>query len=251
MLRSHRTFGLFFIISALLFTACSAAGSHTPTTNPQAIYTSAAQTVGAELTQSGALTPSVTFTPTATQTQTQVTVSTTAAPTETIAASTQPPTSSPTTAKLPDRAEFVSQAVADGTKFSPGQTIKMSWVIKNIGTTNWTTSYTARYYAGDFSGTVSTVALPKEIKPGEQLQINVDFTVPDTLGKKSSIWVLQNANGINFYPFYLNIDIIAATPTQTPPPATSTFTPQPTATITPTSEPSTTPTTTTTASTSP
>lgn len=232
MLRSVKYIGLVFITGALLFTACSVGGARTPTTDPQAVYTSAAQTVGAELTRSGALTPSATLTPTITETKTAV--PTTAAPTATTPAPTQPPSNTPTTAKLPDRAEFVSQAIADGARFSPGQTIKMSWVIKNIGTTTWTTAYTARFYAGDLMGAVTTVVFTKEIKPGDKLELAVDFTAPDTLGHKSSIWVLQNANGVNFYPFYLNIEIVAAPPTNTPAPATSTSTPEPTFTITPT-----------------
>jgi hypothetical protein len=105
-------------------------------------------------------------------------------------------------------------------------------VIKNIGTTNWTTAYTARFYAGDLMNAVTTVIFTKEIKPGEKVEIAVDFTAPDSLGKKSSIWVLQNATGVNFYPFYLNIEIVAAPPTNSPEPATSTSTPQPTETIT-------------------
>src|SRR5450759_2337386 len=97
MLRSVKYIGLVFITGALLFTACSVGGARTPTTDPQAVYTSAAQTVGAELTRSGALTPSATLTPTITETKTAV--PTTAAPTATTPALTQPPSNTPTTCK--------------------------------------------------------------------------------------------------------------------------------------------------------
>jgi hypothetical protein len=243
MFRTLRYIGIVFIMGALLFTACSVGGVRTPTTDPQAIYTSAAKTVGAELTQSGALTPSATFTTTITETETTVPTSVTVAPTvntPTLAA-TQPSIGTPTIANVPDKAEFVSQAVADGTKFNPGNTIAMKWVIKNIGTTTWTTAYTAKFYAGDQMSAAPTFAFTQAIKPGDTIEVAVNFTAPNSLGKKSSIWVLQNANGINFYPFYLNIEIVAAPPTKTPVPPTITPTPQPTSTITTTPQPSITP----------
>jgi hypothetical protein len=210
MHRSMKFAGMIFILAALVLSACGILGGNpTPTEDPYARYTAAAQTVGVEFTRESALTPSATVTPTITATETPL--PTTAVPTATIPTSTQSPAPTATRATIPDKAELFSQSISDGAKFVPGQPIKMTWVIRNIGSTTWTSAYSIRFYAGDLMGAPASVAIITAIKPGEKLEVVIDFITPDAAGPKSSIWVLQNPDGVNFYPFNLDIEVVAGT----------------------------------------
>jgi hypothetical protein len=255
MFRPVKFFAWLSLAAVLALAACSAA---TPTPNSNTVYTQAAGTVAAELTQSVYLTPSATATATVADTDTPAAATAdTTTPTDTTPVSTTPvliPTTEDTAtlAAVPDRAEFVSQTIADGTTFNGGNTIKMTWTLKNIGTTTWTTAYTARYYAGDQMGAPASVALSTSVAPGAQIDIVVNFVAPSDGGAKRSIWVLQNPDGVNFYNFYLDVKVIAATATSIPPTATkvpaatATQAPtdtQPAATVAPTAAPTVAPTT--------
>ena len=241
MFRSLKVFILLFLTVMLALSACSLGGATTPTTDANAIYTAAAETVGVELTRSVNLTPSLTATSTVADTATLA--PTTSVPTDMTPVGTTPAftaTIAPTMTlpSSPDKAEYVSQAIADGTSFNAGDAIKMTWKIKNVGTTTWTTAYTAKFFAGDQMGAPASVAFSTSVKPGATLDIVVNFVAPSAAGAKRSIWVVQNPDGVNFYNFYVDIKVIGATATKVPPTATKapaatqTFTPQPTATVT-------------------
>jgi hypothetical protein len=227
--------------SLLVLVACTPAATGTPTPDANAVYTQAAGTVQAALTQSGALTPSATATTAPTNTP-----EATAAPTlaETAASPAAPmtpiPVSTATKAGLPDKAQYVGQGIADDTKFDPGAPFTITWTVKNTGTTTWTTKYLLRFYSGDQMGAPATVAFPKEVKPGENVDLSVNMSAPASSGTFISNWVLTNADGSNFYPLYIQIKVgnaptatvTSAAPTDTPVPATSvpSATPEPSVT---------------------
>jgi hypothetical protein len=211
----------------LSLAACNGAKS-TPTPNAEAVYTQAAQTVQAGLTQTAAVLPSNTPTdtpmPTSTVTPTQeVTQTSAVSPTNTVA----PTTSHPTTA---DKAEWISQNPADGTVVNPNQPFNMVWTVKNTGTTTWNTSYQLRYYLSEanlrFSG--SDIKFPKEVKPGETIDLTVPMRAPTSTGDYTTIWVLTNDQGVNFYTVTLTIKVAGAAATNTTAAtATTTFTATP------------------------
>ena len=128
MFRSVKLLAWLSLAAVLALAAC---GKATPTPNSDTIYTQAAGTVAAELTQSIILTPSGTPTATAADTDTPAAATAdTTVPTDTTPVSTTPvliPTTEATAtlAPVPDRAEFVSQTIADGTTFNGGNTIKI------------------------------------------------------------------------------------------------------------------------------
>jgi hypothetical protein len=185
--------------------------------------TSVQQTVYANLTSAAALTPSATITPTVTETL----VSTTSAPSTLTPSLTSASTS--TRSSLADKAELANQSPADQSKFNPGAPIKVTWTFKNVGTTTWTTDYSAKFWSDDLMGSPDTVHFSKEVKPNDTIDITMNFKAPSTIGSDKSSWWLQNADGVNFFPFYIAIEVVSALPT--PPTATDTVVPTVTATI--------------------
>ena len=99
-----------------------------------AIYTAAANTVQAELTNAALLTPSATATLPATET-----------PTPTLNISPTPqfsltPAITATTGQLMDKAEFIQQSVADNTNFTAGTTFRVVWTLRILVQQNGLTS---------------------------------------------------------------------------------------------------------------
>jgi len=204
------------LISLTLITASCSSVESTPTLNPEAVYTQAAQTVQAGLTQTAALMPTNTATvtpvPTSTATATpEVSPTTAASPANTIA----PTIPQSSTA---DKASWVSQNPADGTVVYPGQEFTMVWTVKNIGTTTWNSNYQLRYYLTDATlrFSASDIKFPREVKPGENVDLAVNMKAPATGGDYTTIWVMTNDHGVNFYTLTLSIKVSGAAATITP-----------------------------------
>jgi hypothetical protein len=202
--------GLIFILSS-----CQPKTAATPTVAPEAIYTSAAQTVAVQLTEAAKNNPSTTPTQTNTATQTV-----TSKPSATIAKTTAVPlaVASMTLPVTQDRVEWISQVPADGTVMSPNAAFKVSWTIKNVGQSTWTTGFSIRHFSGDRMGVGLTGAysFPKQVLPGETVTLTIDFIAPPQTGDYKSTWVLTNQDGSNFYPVYIEMKV--GTPSATPTP---------------------------------
>jgi hypothetical protein len=183
-----------FAILAVSLTACASA---TPTEDPAVRFTQIASTVQAELTRVAALTPSAT--PTLSITATSTALPATFTPTG--------PTPKPTNTPFPttnpsnlNNSKFVADVtIPDGTVVKAGSTFTKTWRFSNTGKTTWTKEYELIYIEGvaGAKGAYS-VYLPKEVKPGETLDISVNFTAPSSKGDYRSKWILYSADG---YPF--------------------------------------------------
>ncbi|MFZ5857772.1 MAG: NBR1-Ig-like domain-containing protein [Chloroflexota bacterium] len=98
-----------------------------------------------------------------------------------------------------DAAQFVADVtVPDGAVYAPGATFKKTWRLKNIGTCTWTTGYSLVYASGEKMGTVTAVALPSNVAPGQTVDVSVDLTAPASAGKYRGNWQLANASGVKF-----------------------------------------------------
>jgi hypothetical protein len=225
-------------LNLLLLVSCSLGGAAGNATDPNVIYTSAAQTVAVQLTANAALHPSPTGlsnpaaisspvnslpsleSPTSTAGSGGITA--TPAPVNTI-------TISPV---VNDRADWVSQNPTDGSVFSVNQSFSMTWVVKNSGQTTWNTNYQLRFFSGDRLGQGLPVSYPLqvEVKPGETIQLSIPMVAPLQPGEFTSNWVLTNQELLNFYPLFVTIKVTSATLTPTPT-LTMTITPTPTLTL--------------------
>lgn len=211
MLGNRKLVGGIFMAVLLLTTlaACSKADA-TPTNSPEMVYTQAAQTVAAGLTQTAVLMPSATSTPTLQPTNTPAP---TQAATATLSVSVTPLVQkSATSAKGPDKAEWVAQNPGDGTVLTAGQDFTLVWTVKNTGTTTWTTDYQLRYYLVEQSLRMGAgdIKLSKEVKPNESIDLSLSMKAPANGGEYTTIWVLTNKEGVNFYPLTFGFKVAAA-----------------------------------------
>ncbi|NLF52062.1 MAG: hypothetical protein GX577_13090 [Leptolinea sp.] len=210
------------IILGMLLAACSPAAPATPTTDPGAVYTMAAATVQAQLTQAALANPTA-EPPTATP-EPSLTPEPTAEPTQemalqptapfaalgpTVPASGLNPNLAPTQSqassagfKVGDYAEFQYNLPGDNTVYAPGIPFMGEVGFKNVGSVTWTTDYKFVFVGGaQFSG-ITTVPLLKAVSPGEKAIFNIAFKSPSTPTKESdnkegylSYWRLVNQSG--------------------------------------------------------
>lgn len=235
--------GLLLTAISLVMVACSGSNqpaNSTATVDANAIYTQAAETVQAEMSLTEAAQPTATETPTVAPTSTidptqaaaftattnavlqPASNTTPAAQTTPGAAGTGTPTGQPTAYKLPtatsavvatsapstgDKATLTAQAPADGTNMPKSASFDMHLTLKNTGTTTWTTAYRLAFFAGERMNSPADFNLPHDVKPGESVTLVFTLTAPDSAGEKTIIWVMQNADGANFYPVYLKLNV--------------------------------------------
>lgn len=179
----------------LILAACAPATPVEPTPDVNAVRTSAASTVIAELTLTAA---SFTATPLP---PTQTPVPTLALPTET---PTEVFTTDPTQAALgtpaslcDDYVYIADVTIPDGTSMTPGQEFVKTWKIKNNGDCTWGDGYSLIYSYGErMSG--DAVPLTVVVAPGQEADVSVNFKAPANIGEFVSAWQMVTPNGISF-----------------------------------------------------
>jgi len=182
------------LCSVVLLAACAPTAPKTPTVNPDDLITQAAGTVAVQLTQNAALTPSP-LPPTATIAPTN-TQAPTAVPATLPAAETKAPAATSASAQTKDAASFVEDVtIPDGTGAAPGVQFEKIWRIKNTGETTWTTAYSLNWVDGERMGSPDSIPMPKEVRPGETVDISVKLTAPAKSGSYQTFFRLRNAGG--------------------------------------------------------
>ena len=210
-------------IGLLLLGGCSfpkTAG--TPTLPPGAIYTAAAQTVAAVLTESA---PPATPTPASSPTAVVG-----AAPTETPTISPGTLTPAPTSAsgtKPCNMAYLVGDiTIPDGTLMLPGEKFTKTWRLRNTGSCAWTPDYALIFVRGFPMGAPEEVPMDTVVQPGESVDVSVDMVAPQDPGAYTGFWRLRAADGEVFglgrdkEVFWVQIVVVvptgAVSPTATP-----------------------------------
>jgi len=198
------------LLSLTILTACGG-NSGSPTPDANAIFTAAAVTVGAQLSQTAAAKPTSTNTPQPTNTpvptMTRGTAGTLPAlpgPGSTLGAGTAvalPGLATATRAVVAssgDKCEWVRNDPADGAVIDPSTGFDLIYTLKNTGTTTWTTNYKLRYYVGDYFTDGREFNLKEAVAPGSQGRAIADATAPSTKGTYKASFVLTNEQGVNF-----------------------------------------------------
>ena len=209
-MKTHKLFWFPLVaLFALILSACGGKPAE-PTPTPVDVSVAVANgiaTFAMGLTQTAFAQPTATFTP--------------IPPTNTLAATFAPfgsgtPAAQPTSTC--DVSAYINDVtVPDGTVMAPGQVFTKTWLVKNTGTCAWTATYKVGFGFGSPMSGVPT-AIGKAVTPGEQVQVSVSLTAPNTPGEVSGTWRLMNDKGA-FYGTYLTvvIKVVGATvPTSTP-----------------------------------
>jgi len=184
-----KTLRIISILSIAIFiiSACNLP-SNTATQDPNSpnvVFTAAALTVQASLTQTVPFsTPTL---PPPPPTNTAVTIPTTGVPLATIT-----PVSSPTA--VCDQALFVNDVtIPDGTVVEPGKGFKKTWRLRNTGACTWS-GYTLVFDSGE---SMSPVIDPiGTVAPGQEVDVSVSFTAPVAPGDYRSYWRIRNPSGV-------------------------------------------------------
>ena len=192
-------------LSILVLSACATA-VETPTQGPDinAIYTQAAQTASALMTQIAQSTATLPPTPLPTWTSVPATNTSvpTDAPTQALPTNTPLPsaTSVPTATPIPcNQAQFVKDVnVPDDTIFTPGADFTKTWRLKNIGSCTWTTGYDLVFASGERMDAARSVELTSSVAPGEFVDLSVGLSAPDEAGTYRGYWMLRDAQDKTF-----------------------------------------------------
>ena len=104
--------------------------------------------------------------------------------------------------------------IPDGTPMAPGQAFTKTWMVKNVGTCAWTPTFKLAFGGIGVAMSGQTAPIGKAVKPGEQIEVSVNLTAPNTSGDVQSYWKLQDDTGV-FFGTYLTVVIKVAGPTAT------------------------------------
>ncbi len=110
-----------------------------------------------------------------------------------------PAPASPVPVSSCDAMQFLGDVTyPDGSPITRNNTFVKTWRIKNIGDCSWTPSYAFVFVSGDSMSGPSTVALTRNVNPGETIEISVTLTAPNKEGNYRGYWKLRNASGVLF-----------------------------------------------------
>lgn len=171
------------IVILLILSACNLPSNATPTEEPNAVFTAAAQTVQAQMTQSVPFsTPTLPLT-----LATNTTVP--SLPTVVRPTSTTPPTA------MCDLAQFLQDVtIPDGSTFAPGATFTKTWRLRNAGTCTWS-GYALVFDSGDAMNGTSPTTIGT-VGPGQEVDLSVTMTAPSTVGSYRGFWRIRNTSGV-------------------------------------------------------
>lgn len=174
----------FLALIIMIIGACNLPSNATPTEDPNAVFTAAALTVQAQLTQAAPFRTPTLPPPAATNTSVSF---------PTLPASTLPPAASPTS--VCDQATFVKDInIPDGSQIAPGAAFTKTWRLKNAGVCTWS-GYTLVFDSGDVMGSTSPQTIGT-VSPGQEVDLSVNFTAPTTAGSYRSYWRIRNSSGV-------------------------------------------------------
>lgn len=87
--------------------------------------------------------------------------------------------------------------IPDRTIVAPGTAFTKTWTVRNTGNRAWDSTYQLVFVSGDRMNNPDSVPLPP-LQPGEQDNIMLNLTAPETLGMVRSTWMAQDPQGKTF-----------------------------------------------------
>ena len=119
-----------------------------------------------------------------------------------------PPTSiPPTPTRIPPtptprpclQATFISDlSIPDGTKLNAGSAFTKTWRLQNSGSCRWDSGFDIVFAKGNQLGANTVYDIPKEVAPGEYIDISINMVAPSVNGKYSAEWLMKSSKGVTF-----------------------------------------------------
>jgi hypothetical protein len=203
MIRLIKPIWITSAVLILVLSACGGKNSTPDTISVDAIYTQAAATVGAKLTQTASVftnTPAVVPTSTLSASQTPLITNTPEFTSTPLLINTQV---QPTQVSCDNMAYVDDVTIPDNSTVAPGSKFVKTWKVRNNGQCTWTTSYRLIYgWAANWTEIVqappAAVAITKSVEPGAEYEVSVTLTAPVKSGVYLAAFRLQNDKGYNF-----------------------------------------------------
>jgi len=111
---------------------------------------------------------------------------------------------------------IIYETIKDGTVFSPGDTFKKSWTLRNEGDCDWTTAYTFKFIEGDRMSGESSFNIPSVIEPNEDITLIVNLTAPNTVGNYTGVWQLFADDNEELGRYWVKITVGVVAPPAAP-----------------------------------
>ena len=93
-----------------------------------------------------------------------------------------------------DQATYVEDVtIPDGTYIAPEKVFEKVWRLKNTGTCTWTQDYSLVFEGGDHLGAQDDVSFPREVLPGNTVDLSMTMQAPETNGSYKGYWMLRNS----------------------------------------------------------
>lgn len=185
-----------------LLSACSPAAPIAPTPDINAIKTSVARTVVAEITLTASAFTATAVPPTETPTPD---ASLTGTPGVTNAAGTAVGTQGALCDSMTFNPATVDVNVPDLTRMTKGQQFVKTWKVRNDGSCAWGDGYGLVFAYGERMGGVPE-PLTTVVAAGQEVEISVNFKAPSLSGEYVSAWQMTNSNGVAFgEPVYVKV----------------------------------------------
>ncbi len=145
--------------------------------------------------------PQPTRTPRPTETPTQRVVLTSTR------TATPPPPPTATYTFSPYQCRLIEQTPKDGTTVDIEATVNVRWTVRNIGSTTWDSkAIDFLQMGGDKVAEESRIDLPKDVPPGEDVELRVVLKTTDRTGLYRTDWRLVFVEGgFTFCPLYVDI----------------------------------------------
>ena len=130
----------------------------------------------------------------------------------------------PATPSCSNQAEFIGHLnISNNTALESAQFFTKIWQVKNSGTCTWTVDYSLVFFAGESMNSPESVNLPKNVMPGETIDLSVNLLAPTSPNSHTGYWVLRDTAGNLFGVGEKNDQPISVTifvkPTPKPPPS--------------------------------
>ena len=110
-----------------------------------------------------------------------------------------PPTATATSSVPCLYAGFVKDVtIPDGQTETPNAKFTKTWEFLNKGTCTWTTAFSLVFSSGDSMRGPAEVAFPKEVKPGETVDLSIDLFAPGAAGSYTGYYQLRDASSVTF-----------------------------------------------------
>ncbi|HBX70986.1 MAG TPA: hypothetical protein DEH25_16830 [Chloroflexi bacterium] len=197
----NRKLLIVFLLLLMVSLACNMPGREaTPTPDPGALYTVAAQTLEAQMTQSAANPQATQSVPSPTA-QPGMPTNTPQPPTQTQPPATNTPKPTLTPSQVPcDYLEFVDDVtIEDGTEIDSGEPFEKIWRLKNAGSCTWNSDYDLVFDSGDKMNAPDSQQLTTgTVAPGQEFDVKVALTAPDDPGEYRGNFKLRNPGGTIF-----------------------------------------------------